>query len=116
MQLKQSLLALARNLGMSPGTPLELAEPLHYQACRNLNPTACCQRAQGALPTISRSRASVRSLVEQQRANRARFYPKLSLNGNIGELGRSIGSVQTTGLIQGQIDFTVFDRDRKRRG
>jgi outer membrane protein len=30
-QLKQSLLALARNLGMSPGTPLELAEPLRLQ-------------------------------------------------------------------------------------
>jgi outer membrane protein TolC len=51
-------------------------------------------------------------LVEQQRANRARNYPKLSVNGNIGEIGRSIGSVQTTGLIQGQIDFTIFDRDR----
>jgi len=31
-QFKQSLLALARNLGMSPGTPLELAEPLSYRA------------------------------------------------------------------------------------
>ncbi len=30
-QYKQSLLALARNLGMSPGTPLELAEPLRYR-------------------------------------------------------------------------------------
>ena len=30
-QYKKSLLALARNLGMSPGTPLELAEPLRYQ-------------------------------------------------------------------------------------
>ena len=52
------------------------------------------------------------SLIEQQRANRARSYPKLSVNGNFGEIGRSIGGVQTTGLIQGQIDFTVFDRDR----
>jgi outer membrane protein TolC len=53
------------------------------------------------------------TIVEQQRANRARFYPKVSINGNIGELGRSIGGVATTGLIQGQIDFTVFDRDRE---
>jgi outer membrane protein TolC len=51
-------------------------------------------------------------LVEQQRASRARFYPKLSVNGNFGEIGRSIGSVQRTGLLQGQIDFTLFDRDR----
>ena len=111
-QLKQSLLALARNLGMNPGTPLELAEPLRYQILAQSQPEAL-------LPAALQNRADYlslasqrQSLVEQQGASRARFYPKLSLNGNIGELGRSIGSVQTTGLIQGQIDFTVFDRDR----
>ena len=51
-------------------------------------------------------------LVEQQSANRARVLPKLSINGNIGEIGRSIGGVKSTGLLQGQIDFTIFDRDR----
>src|ERR1019366_3012520 len=34
------------------------------------------------------------------------------LNGNFGGIGRSIGGIQGTGLIQGQVDFTVFDRDR----
>jgi outer membrane protein TolC len=52
-------------------------------------------------------------LVEQQRANRARSYPKLSLSGNFGGIGRSIGGVTDTGLVQGQIDFTLFDRDRQ---
>jgi outer membrane protein TolC len=51
-------------------------------------------------------------VVEQQRASHARYYPKISINGNYGGLGRSIGGVQGTGIIQGQIDFTVFDRDR----
>jgi len=111
-ELQQSLLSLARNLGLNPGTPLELAETLSYKVL----PQA---QAASLLPAALKSRADYLSLVtqrqglaEQQRASRARFYPKLSLNGNIGELGRSIGSVQTTGLIQGQIDFTVFDRDR----
>ncbi len=54
----------------------------------------------------------MRDLVEQQRANRARSYPKLSINGNFGGIGRSIGGVRPTGLLQGQIDFTLFDRDR----
>jgi outer membrane protein TolC len=36
----------------------------------------------------------------------------VSVNGNFGGIGRSIGGVAATGLIQGQIDFTVFDRDR----
>ena len=111
-ELQQSLLSLARNLGLNPGTPLELAESLSYKVL----PQA---EAESLLPAALKSRADYLSLVtqrqslaEQGRASRARFYPKLSLNGNIGELGRSIGSVQTTGLIQGQIDFTVFDRDR----
>jgi outer membrane protein TolC len=111
-ELQQSLLSLARNLGLNPGTPLELAESLSYKVL----PQA---EAESLLPAALKSRADYLSLVtqrqslaEQQRASRARFYPKLSINGNIGELGRSIGSVQTTGLIQGQIDFTVFDRDR----
>ncbi len=110
---KQSLLALARSLGVSPGTALELAEPLRYQALAQEQPDELLPgalAARGDYLSLDRQR---QSLVEQQRANRARFYPKLSLNGNIGELGRSIGGVQTTGLIQGQIDFTIFDRDRE---
>lgn len=110
---KQSLLALARDIGMSPGTPLELAEPLRYQALaqkqpEELLPVALATRADYL--SLDRQR---KSLMEQQSANRARYYPKVSINGNIGELGRSIGGVATTGLIQGQIDFTIFDRDRE---
>ncbi len=97
---------------LNPGTPLELAEPLSYQSPpAGSSLIACCPRRSNRAPIIFPLPPNA-GLVEQQRASRARFYPKLSLNGNIGELGRSIGSVQTTGLIQGQIDFTVFDRDR----
>ena len=112
-QYKQALLVLARNLGMNPATPLELAEPLRFQPMtlprpESLVPTALLARADYL------SLASQREeLVEQQRASHARYLPKLSINGNYGELGRSIGGVQGTGLIQGQIDFTFFDRDRK---
>jgi outer membrane protein TolC len=111
-QLKQSLLALARNLGMSPATPLELAEPLNYQSLTQpeigtIAPAALLARADYLSLANQRQ-----ALVEQQRANRARSYPKLSINGNFGEIGRSIGGVASTGLLQGQIDFTLFDRDR----
>ena len=111
-QLKQSMLELARNLGMSPATPPELAEPLNYRDLQQpeietLAPAALLTRADYV------SLASQRQgLVEQQRASHARYYPKLSINGNFGEIGRSIGSVTSTGLLQGQIDFTLFDRDR----
>ena len=112
-QYKQALLVLARNLGMSLGTPLELAEPLRFQP---LNYPAAETIVGSALLARSDylSLASQRQqLVEQQGANHARYFPKLSLNGNYGGLGRSIGSVQETYLVQGQVDFTIFDRDRK---
>lgn len=110
---KQSLLALARNLGMSPGTPLELAEPLQFQALSEEKPEDLLSAALSARADYLSLDHQRQSLVEQERANRARFYPKVSINGNVGELGRSIGGVDTTGLIQGQIDFTIFDRDRE---
>ena len=111
-QHKQALLELARNLGMSPAAPLELAEPLGYRPLNppeveTLTPAALLERADYL--SLASQRAG---LIEQQSANHARALPKLSINGNFGEIGRSIGSVKSTGLIQGQIDFTLFDRDR----
>ena len=111
-QYKQSLLELARNLGITPGSPIELAETLEFRPlpeheAEALVPAALVARADYL--SLARQREA---LAEQQRANHARSYPKLSVNGNFGGIGRSIGGIQPTGLIQGQIDFTVFDRDR----
>ena len=112
-QCKQSLLALARNLGLDPGTPLELAEPLVYRPLSQTESDALLPSALAVRADYLSLAAQRQGLVEQQSANRARSYPKLGINGNFGGIGRSIGGVKATGLIQGQIDFTVFDRDRE---
>jgi outer membrane protein TolC len=111
-QLKQSMLELARNLGMNPATPLELAEPLNYRRLSQPEIDTLVPAALAARADYLSLQSQRQGLVEQQRANRARSYPKLSVNGNFGEIGRSIGSVASTGMLQGQIDFTLFDRDR----
>ena len=111
-QAKQSLLALARNLGLNPGTPLELSEPLRFQALNQPEIEALVPAALLARSDYLSLASQRQSLVEQQRASAARYLPKLSVNGNFGAIGRSVGGMQPTGLIQGQIDFTVFDRDR----
>jgi outer membrane protein TolC len=111
-QYKQTLLSLARSLGMSGATPLELAELLRYQPLSEQRSETLVNAALLARSDYLSLNRQRQGLVEQQNANRARLYPKLSLNGNFGEIGRSIGGVQGTGLIQGQIDFTLFDRDR----
>jgi outer membrane protein TolC len=111
-QYKQSLLMLARNLGMNPGTLLELAEPLDYRPLKQQEIEMLASAALTARADYLSLAAQRQGLVEQQRASRARYYPKLSVNGNFGEIGRSIGSVRSTGLLQGEVDFTIFDRDR----
>jgi outer membrane protein TolC len=111
-QYKQALLVLARNLGMTPSTPLELAEPLRYQPLSQPRAESLVPGALLTRPDYLSLASQREGLVEQQRASHARYYPKLSINGNYGGLGRSIGGVQGIGMIQGQIDFTVFDRDR----
>ncbi len=113
-QFKQSLLALARNLGMSPGTPLELAEPLNYRPLSQPEPETL-------VPAALLARADYLSLASQRQelggAAARQPRPLLSQAEHQRQLsasiGRSIGGVQATGLIQGQIDFTVFDRDRE---
>jgi outer membrane protein TolC len=109
---KQSLLVLARNIGLSPATPLELAETLQYRPLAQETPEALLPSALAARADYLSLAKQREGLVEQQSANAARWYPKLSINGNFGGIGRSVGGIQATGLIQGQVDFTIFDRDR----
>ncbi|MGA3373459.1 MAG: TolC family protein [Terracidiphilus sp.] len=111
-QYQQSQLELARNLGLSPAKPLELAEPLNYYPLKQPEIETLVPAALAARADYLSLLAQRQGLVEQQRANRARALPRLSVNGNFGEIGRSLGGVQGTGLVQGQIDFTLFDRDR----
>ena len=111
-QDKQALLVLARNLGMAPSTPLELAEPLRFQPMNHPPAEAIIGSALLARSGYLSLAAQRQQLVEQQQASRARYLPQLSLSGNYGGLGRNIGSVQGTYVVQGQVDFTIFDRDR----
>jgi outer membrane protein TolC len=115
-QYKQSLLVLARNIGMTPGTPLELAEPLKFQPLTRPEVESSVATALLKRPDYLSLATQQRSLSEQERATRARYFPRVSINGNYGGLGRSVGSVQATGLIQGTVDFTLFDRDRSGEG
>jgi outer membrane protein len=110
-QYKQSLLVLARNLGMSPGTPLELADPLRYHPLPRLQPESLVPLALLARPDYLALATQRQAVVELQRANRARYYPKFSIFGGYGELSRSFGDFHSIGVIQGQIDFTLFERD-----
>ena len=107
-----SLLEFERFLGLKPGSLLELAEQLQFHRV----PLPGLDQA---LPLALRARSDYRSLaaqrqmlIEQQKSSHARYYPKFSLGGDYGALGRNFGTMPGIGEIQGTLSITLFDRDR----
>lgn len=110
---QSALLLLARNIGLRPGTPLELAESLAYDALALPDATAVLAAALDARADY-RALLEQRSALERQRkAAEARRWPRLSIGGNYGGLGRSVGDVRGTGALQATLALSVFDRDRE---
>lgn len=109
---KQALVTLARHIGMGPGTAIQLAEELSFNVLEPPDAAAALTESLANRADYRALAAQRKALVAQQRANRARWYPRLSVGGNYGGIGRAVGQVQGTGTLQGTLSFTVFDRDR----
>jgi outer membrane protein TolC len=107
-----SLLVLQRFLGWEPGVPLELAEPLEFKHVEGPELDRALQTALEARPDYRSLLAQRESLVQQEKASHARYFPTFSLNGDYGALGRNFGSMPGIGELQGTISVTLFDRDR----
>jgi outer membrane protein TolC len=107
-----SLLALAHFLGINPGTPLDLAEPLKFH---HVEPVEAGQALHSALASRSDYASLLKqrdALTEQLKASHARYLPALSVNGDYGAIGRNFSTTAGTGEIQGTLTVTLFDRDR----
>jgi len=107
-----ALLNLQRFLGVRPGAPLELAEKLEFRRLELPEPEEAVHAALEARADYRSLQAQRQALVEQQKAAKARYLPKLSINGDYGAFGRNFGEMPGVGQIQGSLTFTVFDRDR----
>jgi len=110
---KQALLMMARQIGMSPGTPIELAEPLRFEP---IEPPDAVLLLNSALAHRSDylSLASQRqAVVEQQKANHARYLPRFSVDANYGPIGRNFGNFPLTGAAEVSMTIDLFDRDRQ---
>jgi outer membrane protein TolC len=107
-----SLLALAHFLGLSPGTPLELAEPLKFHHVESASPEQALRSALEVRSDYAALLKQRESLLEQLKASRARYYPTLSVNADYGAIGRQFSSMAGTGEVQGTLTVSLFDRDR----
>ena len=109
---QNSLLLLARFLGLGLGQPIELAEPLMFHPTDTPIVEDALRNALEARADYQALRAQRDALDEQRQAARARALPKLAVGGDYGALGRSVGSLPGIGEIQATVSISVFDRDR----
>jgi outer membrane protein TolC len=108
-----TVLSLARAIGISPGTAIELADPLEYHPAATVAVDSVLPQALSARPDYQSLLRQRSALNEQLESSRARSLPKLLASGNYGGIGRSPGSIRPTGAIQVEISMSVFDRDRQ---
>jgi len=109
---KSSLLVLARNIGMSPGTAIELADPLEFRPANAIAVESVLPAALAARPDYQSLLRQRSALDEQLKASHSRYLPKLDATANYGGIGRTLNSIRATELAQISLTFTVFDRDR----
>ena len=107
-----SLMALARYLGLAPGTPIELADRLEFHPLAPPDVESALAQALQARSDYRALSVQRAAIVEQQRASHARYYPTLVANGNFGALGDKFDSLPPTFLAQATLSITLFDRDR----
>jgi len=107
-----ALLVLQRFLGLRPGAPIELSDRLEFRGLPAPEIEPALKAALEARGDYRSLRAQREALVEQQKASRDRYLPKLSINGDYGVFGRNFGQMPAIGQIQGTVSFTIFDRDR----
>ena len=109
---QQSLLVLARSIGIDMGTPLVITDKLSFKI---LDSPSIEQAVSAAL----KSRPDYRSLLSEQesvesqiKSSRSRYLPKVVISGNYGGSGQRLNEIEPTGMIQANLVMTLFDTDR----
>ncbi len=109
---KQSLLSLARNLGLSMEVPIELDEPLEFKPVAQPEVSEAVASAMRNRPDYLSLQARLEALQEEEKSNWARYLPKLSFSSDYGGIGTKPGEVRGTWIVQGTLSVPLFDWDR----
>ena len=107
-----SLFALARLVGLDLGQALELAEPLTFDVTGTPPIEDAIRSALVVRGDYQALLAERDALDEQRQATHARALPKVSVAGDYGAMGASVGELPGIGEIQATVSISLFDRDR----
>ena len=110
---QQTLLVLGRAIGLDLAVPLELAEPLEFKPVEAPEIATALDSALARRADYRSIQSQQEALGEEEKSNRARFLPRVSVGGHYGALGRTLDDVKGTGLLQGTVSITLFDWDRQ---
>lgn len=110
---QQTLLTLARSIGIDLATPLQLVDKLVF---RQLDAPPIEQAVKSALecrPDYRSLLSQRESFATQLKASSSRYLPKVTLSANYGVSGTKLAEVEPSGMIQANLVLTLFDLDRK---
>jgi outer membrane protein TolC len=109
---QQALLSLARNIGLDLSNIPQLAEPLTFHPVQPPDVTEAVRSALADRADYVSLRQQHDEQTELHKASQARLMPQLSVGGNFGGSGRTLGGIAAVGALQGQMTIHLFDRDR----
>jgi outer membrane protein TolC len=109
---QQSLLVLARSIGMNMGTPLALTDKLTFKKLDSPQIEQAFNAALQSRPDYRSLFAQRESVESQIKSSRSRYLPKVIISGNYGGSGQSLGDIEPSGVIQANLVMTLFDTDR----
>jgi len=110
---QKGLLALARAIGLPPGQRITL-QPIAENIPQSRSLEDYLRTAVENRSDLKAQAALVRASEQQVNAARAQRLPNLTLEGNIGNIGRTPTSTATTYLMAGAVNVPLFTGGRTR--
>jgi len=111
--VQQTLLVLARSIGMDLATPLALSDTLTFKKLEAPQIEQAIKDALESRPDYRSLFSQRESLEEQIKSTRSRYLPKIMLSGNYGGSGQELSGIEPSGMIQANFVMALFDMDRK---
>jgi outer membrane protein TolC len=110
---QQTLLVLARSIGVDLSTHLDLSDKLVFKKLEAPQIEQAIKAALESRPDFRSLFSQRDSLEEQLKSSRSRYLPKIIVSGNYGGSGQQINDIEPSGVIQANLVMTLFDMDMK---
>jgi outer membrane protein TolC len=113
-ELARAKLALARAIGLPLGQDFETTDPVKYTPLEGLKTDDLLSRAFKGRADYRSAEAQLQAAQIARQGAAAERYPTVSVAGNYGDIGPTVGNSHGTFLVTGSVRFNIFDGGRIR--